>query len=428
MNAKLINVLRKNKIYNEAFSKFRLSMIKIYYLFMTLLVGALAFVFTSATPFSKKVSLVKNKPFVVVLDAGHGGHDSGNRGNGYFEKDIALEIILKTGAILEKDPSIKVIYTRKTDKFVDLFVRGDIANKAKADLFVSIHCNAHNSNAYGTETFVLGLHANERNFKIAKKENSVILLEDDYQKNYDGFDPNSPESVIGLTLMQEEYLDQSLVLAGEIQNSFTKKLKRNNRGVKQAGFIVLHRTFMPSVLVEVGFLTNKNEGKYLNSKKGKLEMANSISKAIKNYQKTVVDSYSLNTLEDKKSKVDSQEKTIDTTEKVTKTIKEDIPKTNGQIESIKDSVVKKNDSIIEYRVQLAAGSSKIETTPTNFKGLTEVYYKENDGVFKYYYGAKNSYTEIKKVKQLAVEKGFSSCFIVAFKNKKKISLSEAIDF
>jgi len=157
------------------------------------------------------------KKFVVVLDAGHGGHDSGNRGSGYFEKNIALDIILRTGKELEKNPNIKVIYTRKTDVFIELSKRADIANKANADLFVSVHCNAHNSSAYGTETFVLGLHANQRNFNIAKKENSVILLEDDYKTNYDGFDPNSPESVIGLTLMQEEYLDQSLDLASHIQ-------------------------------------------------------------------------------------------------------------------------------------------------------------------------------------------------------------------
>ncbi len=428
MDAKLINVLRKNKIYSKAFSKFRLSMIKIHYLFITISVIS-AFLFTAARPLNiAKTDLNNKKPFVVVLDAGHGGHDSGNRGNGYFEKDIALEIILKTGAILEKDPSIKVIYTRKTDKFVDLFVRGDIANKAKADLFVSIHCNAHNSNAYGAETFVLGLHANERNFKIAKKENSVILLEDDYQKNYDGFDPNSPESVIGLTLMQEEYLDQSLVLAGEIQNSFTKKLKRNNRGVKQAGFIVLHRTFMPSVLVEVGFLTNKNEGRYLNSKKGKLEMANSISKAIKNYQKAVVESYSLDGLESKKNDSNSEIKPVETPIKIDKLIKDDMVKSDKHKE-LNEKIDKTNDdSIIEYRIQLAAGSTKIETNPLNFKGLADVYFEENDGVFKYYYGAKKNYNEIKKVKQLAIQKGFTSCFIVAFKNNEKIPLSEAIDF
>jgi len=221
-----------------------------------------------------------NDKFTVVLDAGHGGKDPGNTGNGYYEKNIALSIALQIGAILEKKNNIKVIYTRKKDVFVNLFKRAEIANKAKADLFISIHCDAHNSNAYGAGTFVLGLHANQRNFEIAKKENSVIFQEDNYEQKYGGFDPNNPESVISLVLMQEEYLDQSIKAANLIQDFFTKNLKRKNRNVKQAGFIVLKYTYMPSVLVETGFLTNKNEGKYLNSKRGQKEMSNTIADAI----------------------------------------------------------------------------------------------------------------------------------------------------
>ncbi|MDB3968097.1 N-acetylmuramoyl-L-alanine amidase, partial [Flavobacteriaceae bacterium] len=180
-----------------------------------------------------------NKPFVVVLDAGHGGHDSGNRGNGYFEKKIALNIVLKIGKQLEKLPGVKVIYTRKTDVFVELIQRANIANKADADLFVSVHCDAFTSpKAFGAGTFVLGLHANDRNFKVAQKENAVIFLEDDYEQNYDGFNPNDPESVISLILMQETYLDQSIEAAGAIQKSFVSNLKRKDRTVKQAGFVV----------------------------------------------------------------------------------------------------------------------------------------------------------------------------------------------
>ena len=226
-------------------------------------------------------------PFVVVLDAGHGGHDPGNVGNGYKESDIALKIVLKVGAELEKNPNIKVIYTRKKNVFVELFERGAIANRADADLFVSVHCDSHTSNAYGAGTFVLGLHANKRNMEVAKKENEVILLEENYQENYAGYDPNSPESFIGLTLMQEEYLDQSIMLASLIQDNFIKKLKRKDRSVKQAGFIVLHQSYMPSVLVETGFLTNKTEGAYLNSKKGQKEMSSSITDAILAYKKNI---------------------------------------------------------------------------------------------------------------------------------------------
>ncbi|HUH27432.1 N-acetylmuramoyl-L-alanine amidase, partial [Gelidibacter sp.] len=227
----------------------------------------------------------KNKgQFVVVLDAGHGGNDPGNVGNGYKEKEIALNIVLTVGKSLEKHPNIKVIYTRKTDVFVPLRDRAKIANNADADLFVSVHCNSHHSSAHGTETFVLGLHENQRNFEIAKKENEVIFLEENYESHYDGFDPNSPESFIGLTLMQEEYLDQSTQLARLVQDNFTKTLKRNDRGVKQAGFWVLHNTYMPSILVETGFLTYKPEGAYLNSAKGQNEVALSIYKGLMDYK------------------------------------------------------------------------------------------------------------------------------------------------
>ena len=165
------------------------------------------------------------KPFVVVLDAGHGGKDPGRpTAYGYKEKDIALKIVLAVGKELEKNPDIKVIYTRKKDEFIDLFVRGKIANKAKADLFVSVHCDSHHTQAYGAGTFVLGTHRNKTNFEVAKKENSVIFLEEDYEKNYAGFDPNSPESVIGISILQEEHLDQSIELAGRVQQFFTKKI------------------------------------------------------------------------------------------------------------------------------------------------------------------------------------------------------------
>ena len=165
--------------------------------------------------------------YKVVIDAGHGGKDPGNRGNGYYEKNIVLNIALEVGKKLEK-LNYEVIYTRKDDRFVDLFKRAQIANNSNADLFISIHCDAHSSNAYGAGTFVLGLHANDRNFQIAKKENSVIFLEENYEQKYDGFDPNNPESVISLVLMQEEYLDQSILAANQIQKSFVNNLKRKN--------------------------------------------------------------------------------------------------------------------------------------------------------------------------------------------------------
>jgi N-acetylmuramoyl-L-alanine amidase len=226
-------------------------------------------------------------PFTVVLDAGHGGHDPGNLGNGFLEKNIALSIVLEAGKALEQEGNVKVIYTRDDDTFIDLYKRGEIANKAQADLFVSVHCDSHSSNANGAGTFVLGLHANKQNFEVAKKENSVIYLEDNYESRYADYDISSPESVIGLTIMQEEFLDQSILLGKLMQDRFTGKLNRKDRKVKQAGFIVLHQTFMPSVLIETGFLTNRDEGQYLNSKKGQQEMGRAIAEAILEYRSTI---------------------------------------------------------------------------------------------------------------------------------------------
>ncbi|MDX1333875.1 MAG: N-acetylmuramoyl-L-alanine amidase, partial [Robiginitalea sp.] len=226
-------------------------------------------------------------PFTVVLDAGHGGHDPGNLGNGFLEKNIALNIVLEAGKALEETRQVNVVYTREDDTFVDLYKRGEIANKAKADLFVSVHCDSHSSDAHGAGTFVLGLHANKQNFEVAKKENSVIYLEDNYETRYADYNINSPESVIGLTIMQEEFLEQSILLGKLMQDRFTGNLKRKDRKVKQAGFIVLHQTFMPSVLIETGFLTNRNEGKYLNSPKGQQEMGRAIASAILEYKNTI---------------------------------------------------------------------------------------------------------------------------------------------
>ncbi|MAN60137.1 MAG: N-acetylmuramoyl-L-alanine amidase [Flavobacteriaceae bacterium] len=353
-----------------------------------------------ATTTYSTAATTPSKPFVVVLDAGHGGHDSGNTGNGYKEKDIALNIVLQVGKLLEKEPGIKVIYTRTTDKFIDLHERGAIANRADADLFVSVHCNAHHSQAYGTETFVLGLHANERNLEVAKKENEVIFLEENYRENYAGYDPNSPESFIGLTLMQEEYLDQSIMLAGLIQNNFTNRLHRKDRSVKQAGFIVLHQSYMPSVLIETGFLTNKEEGKYLNSAKGQQEMANSIADGIKNYRKNLELATSA-----------AQNPVI----------------TKSEIENAIDKSDAEIYNGVTFKVQVAAGRKKIEPHAYNFKGLQGVSREKEDGMFKYYYGATSNYSEIKLKHTFAKEKGFATSFVVAFKNGKKQELTEVLN-
>ncbi|AQS92616.1 N-acetylmuramoyl-L-alanine amidase [Polaribacter sp. BM10] len=331
------------------------------------------------------ITIHAQKEYVVVLDAGHGGKDPGNLGNGYKEKNIALKVALKVGANLKKYKDVKVIFTRKSDVFIDLWKRGDIANHAKADLFVSIHCDSHTSNAYGAGTFVLGLRGNKKNLEIAKRENAAILLEDNYQNRYEGFDSNSAESVIGLSLLQEENLDKSLAIASLIQNNFTFKLKRNNRKVKQDNFQVLRETIMPSVLVELGFLTNKKEGRFLNSSSGQTKMANEIADAIYNYIK------------------------------------------NQKLNTVLEDVTSKNYfDEVEFKVQVASGKNKIATKSYNFKGLKNIERVKVGGYYKYYYGNSTSYNLVKKALSLAKSKGYKSAFIVAVKNGEKISVKEAL--
>jgi N-acetylmuramoyl-L-alanine amidase len=348
-------------------------------------------IFLLLIPFFVQSTIPKKikQKFIVVLDAGHGGEDPGNIGNGYLEKEIVLTITLEIGKLLSKDREIKVIYTRKNDKYVELNKRAQIANDANADLFISIHCDAFpSSKAYGAGTFVLGLHENDRNFRVAQKENSVIFMEDDYEKKYDGFDPNNPESVISLLLMQEEYLEQSILAATSIQNSFVSVLKRKDRTVKQAGFLVLRNTYMPSVLVEAGFLTNKKEGAYLNSSKGQNSIAKAVSKAIIEYKNNI-------------------NKSI-----------EDFNVYNDDVEL---KVTKK----ISYKVQIAASKNKIGIFPYNFKGLKPIHRIKNGMMYRYYYGDSKKHKNAKIDLSKAIKRGFKTAFLVAFLNGNSISIEEA---
>ena len=346
---------------------------------------------------------LSDKTFVVVLDAGHGGHDPGCDPNcnnyGFYEKKIALNITLKIGKLLEKYKNFKVIYTRKSDVYVGLKERAGIANKVDADLFISIHCDSFTSSkAFGAGTFVLGLHANQRNFEIAKRENSVIFYEEDYEKKYDGFDPNNPESVISLTLMQETYSNQSIEAAATIQKSFVDNLGRKDRTVKQAGFVVLKYTYMPSVLVETGFLTNKREGAYLNSNKGQNEISGAIAKAIVNYK---------NVLEKGVANRQSFEE--------------------KEISKKPSNLLSNEKNTIRFMVQLAASKNPIDAKPYNFKGLKNVTRNKEGSLYKYYFGRSNNYKQIQKEQRKARKAGFKSAFIVSFRGNQKIKLSEALD-
>ena len=321
-------------------------------------------------------SQIDNEKFTVVLDAGHGGKDPGRPNkSGIKEKDIVLKIALDLGKKLENSGN-EVIYTRDKDIFLTLRQRANIANDVDADLFISIHCNAfHDSSVYGSETFVYGLHVSDANFNVAKKENEIIFLDDHYQDVQETYNPTSTESLIGTTLMQEEYLDQSILLASYVQDNFTKELKLKNRGVKQSGFWVLHNTYMPSILIEAGFMTNPNEGAYLNSKKGQMEISNSIFNAIEKYKKAI--NYS------------------------------------GKFQ-----VKPKNKNSILYKVQIAAGKRRLELKPYNFKGLSNLSRIKQGAIYKYFYSNSKSLEEIKKKKKYARANGFPNAYIVGFENGK----------
>lgn len=334
--------------------------------------------------------------FIVVLDAGHGGHDSGNVGNGHSEKNIALKVTLAVGNELAKKPNIKVIYTRKTDVFIELHERANIANKADADLFVSIHCNAHNSQASGTETFVLGEKNTGRNFDVAKRENEVIFLEDNYEENYEGFDPSSPESTIAIGIEQEVYVEQSIILARKIEDNFISKANRKSRGLKQASLLVIRSTYMPSVLIEVGFLTNKREGSYLNTKTGQFKMASSIKDAIIAYKKELdlnVGSHIMGAETEAILAEDSEPMIIDG---------------------------------ITFKVQIAASKKELEAKSFNFKGLSEISREKIGLIFKYFSGNTSDYNKAKKLQNKAKLSGYVDAYIVAYKDGNKITMSEAL--
>lgn len=236
------------------------------------------------------LNLVDTRIQVVVIDAGHGGKDPGAISAGVREKDITLEIAKKLGALIkETHPEIKVYYTRLSDNFIELNERSNIANRNHADLFISIHCNHSSSHsAHGSETYVMGTHKNDGNLEVAKRENAAILMEDNYKQEYEGFDPNSPEGHIIFSFYQNAFMEQSINFASHIETELAKRKKVNrSRGVKQAGFLVLWKTTMPSVLIESGFLTNTTERNYLKSDEGKKELADAIFNAFKSYKKEV---------------------------------------------------------------------------------------------------------------------------------------------
>ena len=344
--------------------------------------------------------------FSVVLDAGHGGKDPGNSYHGYVEKDIALKTTLKVGKFLEREKDFEVTYTRKTDEFIELVNRPKIANKIDANLFVSIHCNSVKSfEPAGTETFVMGLSRTNMNMEVAKKENSVILLEDNYKTKYNGFDPNKPENLIGLQIIQEENLYSSISLATTIQENFTNRLNRKTRGVKQQPLWVLDAAKMPGVLIELGFLSNKEEGEYLNSEEGQTEMARQIANSIIHYKKM----YFNEPLTDEDIK--------------------DIDKKYEQQKEIPDTVISNPHETVKvepgqalYKIQLFASSKKKDLYSSDFKGLKDISFTFENNLYRYYYGKSYDLEYARKMYSEAKNHGFRDAFIVLFADGKASAL------
>jgi len=362
------------------------------------------------------VNLFASKPTrngkinLVVIDAGHGGHDPGAIGSKLKEKDVVLALALKLGKLIESNFSdVKVIYTRKTDEFIELYRRAQIANENHADLFISLHCNsAKSKESYGTETWVMGLSKSKSNLEVAKKENAAILLEDNYSKSYDGFNPNSPEANIIFSLFQNAYLDQSLDMAAKVQKHFRSNIKTIDRGVKQEGFLVLYKTTMPAILIENGFVSNIKEEEFLGTDKGKNEIAHSIFDAFKEY-KFKIEGFN-NQAQIVTSKIEDE--------------KNNAIKSIDKSDSVKISNASKKE--ISFRVQFATSASEKPASSPEFANLKNVKKYFHGNLYKYTVGDEQDINEANKLLIKMQEKGFKDAFLVAFLNGERISPTQAI--
>jgi len=334
----------------------------------------------------------------VVIDAGHGGHDPGALGKQSREKNINLAIALKLGKMIrDLSQGVRVIYTRDKDNFVELYRRAGLANEQKADLFISIHCNANNNHTLkGAETYVMGLHKSAANLNIAKLENSAILLESDYQSSYNGFDPNSDESYIIFSLNQNSNLDKSTDFAAAIQKQIVERGGVNNRGVRQAGFLVLYKTTMPSVLVETGYISNPEEEKFLISEKGQDYIAAAIYRAFKE---------------------------IAGLEQVNKTETE--PKVFPPVKTTPEPKEVEVPDKLSYRVQIAAETRELGVNAPKFSRFKDVKMYRHGGMFKYTVGDEADLPGALHILATVKEKGIRDAFIVIFRNGERIPQSEA---
>ena len=384
----------------------------------------------------------QKRAFTVVIDAGHGGHDPGAMGKLTQEKKLNLEVSQRLEQQIKLHyPDVKVVMTRKNDVFLTLQQRADIVNKNNADLFICIHTNAaENRNVTGTETFVLGVDKLQSNLDVAMRENAVMLLEDDYQTTYEGFDPNSVDSYIMFELMQDQYIDQSLNFATLVQQQFTD-IGRSDRGVRQAGFWVLHKSACPSVLIEMGFISNSNEEKYLASDKGKEDITNSIFQAFSQYKSAYDRKHGIVIAaksEGKPSAAKADKSVAAKTDKplAAKADKLVAAKTD-KLESAEadKSVAAKADKPVAaveqaelrpvYKVQIFSTLKPVPAGDATFRGLKNCQYSKDGKYYKYTYGEDTDYQTILDIQQELKTK-FKDCFIVAFLGDKQIPVKEAL--
>ena len=373
------------------------------------------------------------KRFTLVIDAGHGGHDVGAKGDFSYEKNINLNVALAFGRYVERNcPDVKVVYTRKTDVFIPLHRRASIANKNKADVFISIHTNALPGGhiARGLETYTMGMRRSDEKLSAAKRENSVIMIEKDYKEHYEGYDPNSPESTIMFEFMHDKNMSRSVELAQYVQSSVCSIAKRPNKGVKQDVFLVLRETSMPACLIELGFITTPDEEKFLNNKSNIDKMARGIYEAFAKYKakydKDITVPYDAKS--DDKIEVPSivppeNDETDDRNDKP-----EELKKTTKkEIKTVEEAVDNEDENSGRpiFKVQILASSKRLAAGNSNFKGLDGIDSYEENGLIKYTYGSSTDYNEIYRLRKSILDK-FPQAFIIAFKNGGKMNVNQAI--
>ena len=376
--------------------------------------------------FTLAVAMAAKKGFTLVIDAGHGGHDAGALGTFSKEKNINLNVALAFGRLVENNcPQVKVIYTRKTDVFIPLHQRADIANRNKADLFISIHTNAlpKGARATGLETYTLGMHRASDNFDVAKRENSVILIEKDYKQHYEGFDPSSSESYIMFEFLQDKNMAQSVELARLVQKRTCAVAARPNKGVKQAGFLVLRETSMPSCLIELGFISTPSEEQFLNSDEGVASMGRGIYQAFCEYLAKYDKSFTVpfKPGEDVKQQMTEPEK---------ETVKEEKKEEKKETKEEKNNVPQqteapeKNEAPV-FKVQILTSSVKLKSGSRQLKGQEDADFYKDGNLYKYTVGASTNYNEIYRLRKQLLDR-FPEAFIIAFKDGQRMDVQQAI--